>query len=240
MKPRSRAGLPYSPEHECETQRALGDAPARRHKRARCAWPAGSVRPLLGALTEDHRVASTEAVTTASTPTLPLQAWSSHVDPAHDGRRTREGAPLRTIAFASNPPDDLRPHRRRRTQGSAAVCVARRFVGLERVCARESPAGATRTRRDEGTVARSSRRRSVLRRGLPRPLRRCGPIETDQTQINAGLQEELTLLEVLRLGGNDEPSIGGWTATAPRPAGPRSFPVGVLSECSELPPFSTS
>jgi hypothetical protein len=34
----------------------------------------GPVRPLLGALTEDRGVASTKAVTTASTPTLPLQA----------------------------------------------------------------------------------------------------------------------------------------------------------------------
>ena len=42
-----------------------------------------------------------------------LKAWSSHVDPAHNGSHTQEGAPLRAIAFVSSPPDGLRPHWRR-------------------------------------------------------------------------------------------------------------------------------
>jgi hypothetical protein len=55
--------------------------------------------------------------------TLLLQAWSSHVDPAHDSRHTQQCAPLPTIAFVSNPPDGLRPQWRqsaRRDQAARA------------------------------------------------------------------------------------------------------------------------
>ena len=34
-------------------------------------------------------------------------AWSSHIDPAHNGRHSPEGAPLPTIAFVSQPPHAL-------------------------------------------------------------------------------------------------------------------------------------
>jgi hypothetical protein len=100
--------------------RAITAGPATDGNRRTCSSPQARtprtadahVRSSLWALTEGREAASTKAVALASTPELLLQAWSSHIDPAHNGRHTQEGAPLRTIAFVSSPPDGLRSQRR--------------------------------------------------------------------------------------------------------------------------------
>jgi hypothetical protein len=105
---------------------------------------------------------------------------SSHVDPAHNGRHTQEGAPLRTIAFVPDPPGPLATaSATKRSSGSGCSTGAASFPYRPAAVVRPAAAGrllcrsrSRRARRPLSPLADLKRRRPrSAARAAKRPSR---------------------------------------------------------------------